>query len=136
MAQLDSSGPYNVMLDMYPKGTKDREAIEEPDIKEVVADGYRFTTAQGYKGFEADAYQVVRNWSDLVAGTTHPVLLIHGAHDNVVPIDTVQQFAQRENFDFEALPDDGQLILYSRPDVVLSKIAKFYDELAQTPEVD
>ena len=136
MAQLDSAGPYKVMLDMYAEGTKDREAIEKPDIKEVVADGYRFTIAQGYKGFEADAYQVVRNWSDFVEGTTHPVLLIHGAHDNVVPIDTVQQFAHRENFDLEILPDDGQLIFYSRPDLVLSKIAKFYDELAQKHQMD
>lgn len=136
MAQLDSSGPYKVMLDMYAEGTKDREVIKDTDIAEVVADGYRFTIAQGYKGFEADAYQVVRNWSEFVKGTTQPVLLIHGAHDHVVSIEAVEQFAQRENFGLETLPDDGQLILYSRPDIVFSKIAEFYDKLAQTPQMD
>lgn len=130
MSQIDNNGPEKVMHDMYAKNTIDRIAVSDAEIANVVTDGYRFTIAQGYKGFEGDAYQIVRNWTELLEDLVQPVLLIHGAHDPVVLIDTVEVFARRENFQLEILENDGQLIFYSKPDDVLSKIARFYDEQA------
>ena len=129
IAQIDIAGPQSLMHDMYLEGSVDKEVIKDPDIANVIMDGYRFAVAQGYKGFQGDAYHVTRNWSAFVRGTTKPVLLLHGAHDQVVTIDSVEQFAKREGLLFEAYPDDGQLVLYQKPNEILARIAKFYDDL-------
>jgi len=130
--QIDNLGPRHLMLEMYPDpNALDRKAVETEEIGEVIMDGYRFSIAQGYKGFEGDAYHVVRNWSRFVTQNNLPVLLLHGVDDRVVIPETVEDFAKREGFKLKIFDHAGQLIFYSHPEYVLHNIREFYDELVQ-----
>jgi len=128
--QIDNLGPRHLMFEMYPDPSAlDRKAIETEDIAEVIMDGYRFAIAQGYKGFEGDAYHVVRDWSRYVDSNSLPTLLLHGIDDRVVIPETVEDFAKRQGFEINVYDDAGQLIFYSHPDKVLRDIREFYDRL-------
>ena len=129
LSQLDIRGPQSLMNDMHPKNTLDGLAIKDPEISAVIADGYRFATAQGVDGFHGDALHVVHNWSSFVRGTTHPVLLLHGAHDTVMIAKYVQEFAQANDYEIKLYANEGQLVFYKNPDLVLGDIAEFYERL-------
>ncbi len=93
-------------------------------------DGYRFAVRQGSKGFEGDAYQVTRNWSDLLPQKGTRCLLIHGHRDPVVDFDSVQDFARRQGYTLFDFPDGGQLILHTKPSVVFGEVRQFVDSLS------
>lgn len=130
VAQIDSANLMGLVEDMYRPGSPDLRVIKDPDIAATVLDGYRFAVRQGSKGFEADAHQVTRNWSDLLPPKQLPCLLIHGHHDPAVAITYVQRFAQTEGYTLFEMPDHGQLIFYAEPDIVLGQIRAFLDGLA------
>ena len=75
---------------------------------------------------------MVHNWSSFVRGTTHPVLLLHGAHDTVVIAKYVQEFAQTYDYEMKLYANEGQLVFYNNPDLVLGDIAGFYEQLTST----
>ncbi len=129
VAQIDSAEIETLLDDMYPKVSPDRDLLEsDADTRAVVLDGYRFAVAQGYKGFQSDALQVTRNWSDYVQANRKPVLLIHGHHDPAAAYDYVPPFAEREGFQLKTYPSDGQLMLYGKPGQVLGDIRAFIDD--------
>jgi len=128
--QIDNLGPRHLMYEMYPDDSLDWQVIQNEDIAEAIMDGYRFSIAQGYKGFAGDAYHVVRNWSRFVDTNTLPVLLLHGIDDRVVIPETVEDFAKRENLKLKIFGNAGQLVFYAHPQQVLKKMRRFYDELA------
>ena len=130
VAQIDSTDLMGLVHDMYRPGSPDLEVIKDPDIAATVLDGYRFAVRQGSKGFESDAHQVTRNWSDLLPAKGLNCLLIHGHHDPAVAIEYVQRFAKAEGYQLYELPAHGQLIFYSDPDHVLGKIREFADALS------
>lgn len=127
--QIDNLGPKHMMFEMYPDDCLDRIVIEDDEIAEVIMDGYRFSIAHGYKGFEGDAYHVVRNWSQYVENNTKPALLLHGIDDRVVIPETVEEFSRRECFPVKIFDNAGQLVFYSHTDKILIEIRKFYDGL-------
>lgn len=131
VAQIDSMGINTLMMDMYRAGSPDRAVLSDARIAAVVLDGYRFAVKQGYRGFEGDAYQVTRNWSEYVNATTCPVHLIHGHHDPAVTIASVQNFAHTQGYALSEYPEDGQLILYHKPNAVLGDVRRFIDSLPQ-----
>jgi pimeloyl-ACP methyl ester carboxylesterase len=131
MAQIDAMKTEELMNDLYPKGSVDRQVVRDPQIANVVADGYHFAVAQGYQGFQFDAYHVTRNWSDIVMRSSAPALLLHGSHDPVVPVHTVRDFAGREKAKLIEYPEDGQLIFYSRPEMLFAEICTFLKDLKQ-----
>ncbi|MCV6576808.1 MAG: alpha/beta fold hydrolase [Cohaesibacter sp.] len=134
VAQIDAMKTEELMNDLYPSGSIDRQVVQDRHIANVVADGYHFAVAQGYTGFQYDAYHVTRNWSDLVSASPAPVLLLHGRHDPVVPIHTVRDFAEREHAKLVEYADDGQLIYYSRPDLLFEEICQFLKDQKSAPE--
>jgi len=128
VAQIDSADLMGLVQDMYRPGSPDLEVIHDPEIGATVLDGYRFAVRQGSKGFESDAYQVTRDWSDLLPPNTE-VLLIHGHHDPAVDIETVKVFAKTEGYTLFDLPEKGQLIFYGAPEIVFDRIRSFADNL-------
>jgi hypothetical protein len=56
--------------------------------------------------------------------------LIHGHHDPAVAVEYVKTFAETEGYTLFEMPEHGQLIFYSEPDIVLGRIRAFADELA------
>ncbi len=129
VAQIDAADLMGLVNDLYRPDSPDLKAIKDPDIGATVQDGYRFAVRQGSKGFEADAYQVTRNWSDLLPPRGLRCLLIHGHHDPAVAVEYVQTFATKEGYELFEMPSHGQLIFYSEADTVLRQIRIFVDKL-------
>ena len=129
VAQIDSVEIETLMDDMYPTGSPDKIVLQDPEVAAVVLDGYRFAVAQGYRGFQGDALQVTRNWSEYVQANDKPVLLINGHHDPAAVFDYVPAFAEKEGFKLREYPKDGQLLLYAMPNKILGDIRTFINEI-------
>ncbi len=129
VAQIDSVEIETMMDDMYPLGSPDKVVLQDPEIAAVVLDGYRFAVAQGYKGFQGDALQVTRNWSEYVNANDKPVLIIHGHHDPAATFEFIADFAAKEGFQLNDYPNDGQLLLYAKPNKILGDVRTFIDGL-------
>ena len=126
VAQIDGKSAIDFARSLYPKGTSDAALVEVPEIAEALIEGYRYTVAQGIRGFQSDAWHVTRDWSVLVTGLRCPVLLVHGAQDRVVSPESVQAFAARNRgFVLDTIAGAGQLLLYGRPQAMADRIARF-----------
>jgi len=123
--QLDFGGEENFMRALYEHAPADLAAIDHDEVADIVASGYHFTIAQGHRAFEIDSYLVVRDWSATVARSSAPIILIHGAHDPVVHISSVEAFAESLGQRARLLVDDeaGQLLFYSNPEIVFTTLA-------------
>ncbi len=124
VSEIDNGNECSVMKALYGKTRLDRQIVEgDNTISSVVFEGYRFTVTQGHKAFETDSYHVTRDWSAYVELARQPTILVHGRHDPVVTIGTVQDFEKRcpDTRLFE-IEDSGQLIFYHRPRQVLSQL--------------
>lgn len=132
IAQIDSTKPEAFMNALYATGSPDRNLVRDPDIASAIMAGYRFAVAQGHRAFQTDSYHVTRDWSEQVHGSDCPVLMLHGAHDPVVNIDTVRGFAQSlgHRVELRELADSGQLLFYQQPEQVLKSVVEFWESLA------
>lgn len=124
--QIESGGVQQFIAALYEDAPADQRCLGNAEIRTLIAEGVQFATAQGYHGFQCDSYQVVRDWSQLVADSTCPVHLIHGRHDPVVLCMSIEDFAARHStrvttFIAEA---EGQLVLYSRPDILIDVLQR------------
>lgn len=124
IALLDSGGDRAFMDALHKSAPRDYGAALRPEIFALLSEGYRFTVAQGHRAFEIDAHHVVRDWSEYVAASVQPVMLLHGRHDPVVDIATVRAFAERlgARAVLREYVDDGQLIFYALPDAMLEAL--------------
>jgi pimeloyl-ACP methyl ester carboxylesterase len=126
IALIDGKSASDFARSLYLAGTPDAALVEDPDIADALIEGYRYTVAQGSRGFQSDAWHVTQDWSRFVEGVRCPVLLIHGAKDRVVSPDSVADFAARHpSFVLETIPDAGQLLLYGRSQILCDRIAGF-----------
>ena len=121
ISQINSGGTEQFMQSLYTNSPEDMEVLADPEVRRVVLEGYRFATRQGHSAFEIDSYQVVRDWSHLVTGSNVPVRLIHGAHDPVVSIQSVRDFAARlgNRATLNIFETAGQLMLHQSPNRIL-----------------
>jgi pimeloyl-ACP methyl ester carboxylesterase len=116
------------MKALYEDAPVDFAIARRPEVFPVLCDGYRLTVAQGHKAFEIDAQEVVRDWSAYVEASRQPIALLHGRHDPVVRIETVRDFARRiaQRATLHEVEDEGQLLFYSRPDLVLERVEALF----------
>ncbi len=129
--QIKGSASRRFMHSLYEHAPVDNAMIQDDEISELILAGYRFSVAQGHLAFQTDSYQVVRDWSDLVAQSAPcPVRLVHGAHDPVVSLDSVRDFAATEpdRIELVARPDAGQLVFYQEPETVLRVVRDLADQ--------
>ncbi|MEM9732406.1 MAG: alpha/beta hydrolase [Pseudomonadota bacterium] len=129
VAQIDTDGVESLMADMYQPDSPDMRFLEDKEAAAVIQEGYRFSVAQGYKGFEHDAHLVTRDWSDLIKPGGTLVQLLHGAHDPVVTLQSVETFAKHWGYGLETFVEDGQLIFYSQPERVMESVSAFMDRV-------
>ncbi len=124
--QINSGGTERFMQSLYADAPIDMQVLADPEVSRIVLEGYKFATRQGHSAFEIDSYQVVRDWSHLVAGSDVPVKLIHGAHDPVVSAKSVRDFARHlgNRASLEIFEDAGQLLLHQFPERVLDALAE------------
>ena len=129
IALLDSGGDHAFMKALYEATPVDYRVAIRPDVFAILSGGYRFTVRQGHGAFEIDSRQVTTDWSHYVEASTVPVTLVHGRHDPVVRIGTVRDFAARypQRTRLVEVEDEGQLLFYARPDIVLDALARFID---------
>lgn len=128
IALLDNGGQHAFMKALYENAPLDFEIARRPDVFPVLCEGYRITVAQGHKAFEIDSQEVVRDWSEYVTASDQRVILLHGRHDPVVRINTVREYAARldNRANLFELEDDGQLLFYARPALVLDRLAALF----------
>ena len=126
ISQINSGGTERFMQSLYTNDPIDMKVLDDPEVRRVVLNGYKFATRQGHYAFEIDSYQVVRDWSRLVEASDVPVRLIHGAYDPVVSPKSVREFATRmgNRAALEIYEDAGQLILHQFPQRVLDILVK------------
>lgn len=115
--QIASGGVEAFVRSLYEGTVHDSLAFMDPGIRTRIIEGVRFATAQGYKGFEIDSFHVVRDWSEMIDASLCPVILIHGAHDPVVSVASVENLAARLGPRCQTVisPLHGQTILYVQP---------------------
>jgi len=126
VALIDRGGFRNIVEAMHHASPVDLATASNPEIFELISQGYRFTVSQGHRAFVIDAHHVVRDWSEYVDGSDQPVTLLHGAHDPVVPIKAVRNFANRlgARAQLVELSEHGQLLLHSAPARVLELLER------------
>lgn len=122
--QMRSGGERKFLRSLYENSPNDLPAVADPEVQDIVLNGYRFTVAQGHRAFEIDSRHVVDDWSPLVDGSDVPVRLLHGETDPVVSADSVRDFAQLlgDRAVLTMLEDAGQLLFYLQPDKVVDAI--------------
>lgn len=128
ISQIDNGNEEYFMNALFVKGSCDRQATENINIRAAIHAGYRFAVAQGHRAFEVDSRHVTRDWSSYVDATHQPVTLLHGVHDPVVAIDTVRDFARTyDRFQLIEHEDAGQLIFYQKPEAIFSIVENYID---------
>ena len=113
------------MQALYETAEVDLETVKTNEVAAIVASGYHFSIAQGHRAFEIDSYHVVRDWGWRADHVSAPILLIHGRHDPVVSLASVEGFAARLGQRARLIVDHdaGQLLLYRNPELVISTLA-------------
>jgi len=121
ISQINSGGTDAFMRSLYLNSPLDMKLLENPEVRGLIQHGYRFATHQGHHAFEIDSYHVVRDWRHLVAATDLPVHLVHGVHDPVVSLESVQDFAASlgARAMLDAVEGAGQLVMHQSPDPIL-----------------
>lgn len=124
--RLIRSGKEEQMFDLaFEDGSRDKAVAEEPEIRAILYERYRFITVQGEDAFKTDIMLVSSDWSALMEKLKCPISIVHGAHDNVVLVDGVRAFADKHpNCNLEVLEDAGQLLFLTDPTVVLDHLEK------------
>ena len=127
--QMRTGGERKFLMSLYENSPDDLPVIADPDVQDMVLNGYRFTVAQGHRAFEIDSRHVVGNWSGHVEATEMPIHLIHGESDPVVALSSVEDFARRyhNRTQLTRIDGTGQLIFYKSPEVVLSAVRNMLD---------
>jgi pimeloyl-ACP methyl ester carboxylesterase/DNA-binding CsgD family transcriptional regulator len=129
ISQMDRGGATTFMESLYENRPFDMAVASDPDVRDTILEGYRFTVQQGHKAFEIDSHVIVNDWSALVDASTVPVRLLHGEHDPACDVAAVREFAQRygHRTSIEVLPETGQLILYKYPEKVIAELCAIRD---------
>ena len=125
--QLDAGQEGDFMTALYKNAPVDQATLKRRGVFNSISRGYHFTVLQGYRAFETDAWHVTRDWSRTVQDSSCPIMLIHGRHDKVVNIQSVERFAQKYNQRAKLIIDDtaGQLVLYNKPQQVFQHLDNF-----------
>lgn len=128
--QIKSGGADTFLDSLYEHAPVDNELLKDREVRRIILNGFDFSVAQGNKAFAIDSEMVTRDWTDaFMRSADVPVHLVHGAHDPVVAIDSVRDFADRhrERVMLTIVEDAGQLLFYQNPDIVLEAVAAFLD---------
>lgn len=129
ISQMDNGGNRAFLHSLYESTPDDMQILADPEIRDLVLSGYRFTVQQGHKAFEVDGHNVVRDWSALADATKVPVKLLHGASDPVVSAESVRAFAAHRGnrISLEVMDGAGQLLLYKHHKKVIAALCAMRD---------
>ncbi len=128
ISQIDKGDETEFMNALYQKGTCDRKAVENPDIRAAIHAGYQFAVTQGHRAFEVDSRHVTRDWSSYVRPVRQRTILAHGILDPTVTIKSVREFAARhDNIEVIEHNDAGQLLFYQKPTEIIATLCTLLD---------
>jgi pimeloyl-ACP methyl ester carboxylesterase len=98
----------------------DREMLQRPDVREVLAASLREAFANGPLGWFDDSWSLSTPWDFSLEDVRVPVHMWYGALDRNVPIRAVQAMAERlQVASFELIPDAGHLGWLAHEEAVL-----------------
>ena len=126
VAQVDAGGADKLVRAMYQGSPNDKLLTENSEeIRKLLFEGYRASMAQGQTGFLADGFQVLQDWSQFISSINVPVHLIHGVGDPTIKVSTVRALIEQyPRIKLTELPNTGQLVLYSNPELVIDVISQ------------
>ena len=88
----------------------DREMLERPDVREMLATSLREGFANGPLGWFDDSWALSTPWGFDLAAVAAPVHMWYGELDRNVPIGAVRQMASQLNVEsLEVIPGAGHL---------------------------
>jgi len=129
ISQIDNGGERQFLHSLYENAPDDLPLIADPEIRDLIFSGYRFSVQQGPKAFEIDSFNAVQDWSALVDGSEVPIRMLMGETDPVISVSSVRDFTAKraERVSLEVLQGAGQLILFSDPDRIIREICALRD---------
>ena len=118
---------------------KDPSRIDPQVLQEMIRVAtHRRTLVGGEEAFLAAARSIVtlvlrnRRFVDLVRRVTQPTLLLHGAHDRLVPLASARAAAaMRPDWDFVVFDDGGHVPQLEHPERFLETVNGWLDEHAR-----
>lgn len=130
ISQMDQGGADTFVQSLYESAPHDRKIALDPEVRDFILEGLRFTVQQGHKAFEIDSHNIVTDWSALVEGSDTPIRLLHGEHDPACDVSALRDFAVKyaSRTSLEVLSDTGQLILYKYPEKVIAELCNIRDK--------
>lgn len=131
IALLDNGGERKFTRALHRHSPRDHRLTQREDVFAQLAKGYRFAIAQGHHAFQRESVLVTSNWDKYVESIECPVTYLHGAHDGVVSIVSVREFAARHpQVKLVECPEYGQLMLYGHPEEIASAAMAALQETA------
>jgi pimeloyl-ACP methyl ester carboxylesterase len=98
----------------------DREMLQRPDVREVLAASLREAFANGPLGWFDDSWALSTPWDFSLEDVRVPVHMWYGTLDRNVPIRAVQAMAERlQVASFELIPDAGHLGWLAHEEAIL-----------------
>lgn len=136
ISQMDRGGARTFLHSLYENAPDDLPLTADPETRDTILAGYRFTVQQGHRAFEIDSHTIVQNWSHLIDGSDVKIRLLHGISDPASDVTAVRAFAKRypKRVSLDVLDQTGQLILYKYPSRVIAELCAIRDHGVVSPE--
>lgn len=118
---LFSQFPRAFLKNMYQTSNLDIACFDDDGIIMAAHEGIEQLTRQGLDASLQEMANVFQNWGEDLRGITTPITLYHGAHDPLVPIESVRQFSKDNAHCMQLVeePQGGGLLSFTHSDTVL-----------------
>lgn len=123
-------------LSMQFKGDQiELENFSRPEAQEVSQNALDTSTKQGYDAVAFDIRLSVSDYRDEIEKTDLPILVLHGAKNQLCSVHAVRNFVQdyQDRITYVEFPEGTISAFDQNVDEVIRQISAFYDENADTP---
>lgn len=128
VSYLRYGGSHRYLSALAENSPGDRDALEDPEIYDVLRAGIRHVTTRGASAFLADTGSSNSDWSGLLTSLNVPTVVLHGATDPAVNARLARIAADRiPGCRYEEFPGIGQHIMHAKPEKVVAAL----EELVQ-----
>lgn len=125
------SGRNRLLERTYSASTVDSAALKNPEILELVHEGFGLIDGGGFDGFVGDGLKIFSDWSGQVEGLARPLHYVIGDQDPICPLKWARAFAQRyTHVDVTPIEQAGQLLHHTHPEAVADLIAGIHRSTA------
>lgn len=111
--QVKKYGAESLIDALYEDSEVDYALIKQPEIRELIIKGFEASFKQGVSSPVADGLYIFSDrWRQMVTACQMPIELFHGADNQAVPMEQVNDFFDEFDEISIEIVDGGQLIFY------------------------